>query len=174
MDELRRQASEWLDHEDASQRVDRTQRLVWLAQKMPEPAILLFHGGWLTMQLFEEAKYCFVYGQYLATITMAFGWVERTLASLLYGAGDNAAKQKRVVLLLQEAQVRNWITETEALALDEARRVRNNVAHFRGPLHDESYEARSVESEVHPSEVAEQDAREVLDAAFNLLRRSAA
>jgi hypothetical protein len=141
---------------------------------MPEPAILLFHGGWLTMQLFEEAKYCFVYAQYLATISMAFGWVERIVASLLFAAGDDEAKRIPVAKLIRRAKVRRWITDAEFQTLERARKIRNNVAHFRGPLHDEGYEARSVKNGIHPTRLAEQDAREALEAAFNLLRRSAA
>jgi len=62
--------AEWLEHEESACREGRLERLSWLAQLMPQIEYRLFPGGWMAKQLFEETRYCFVYGQFLAAIVL--------------------------------------------------------------------------------------------------------
>ena len=39
--------------------------------------------------LFEETRYCFAYGQYLAVIVLGVAFIERTLAAEFYASGRN-------------------------------------------------------------------------------------
>lgn len=77
-------AEEWLDNEDRQCRSDRLKRLKWIIEKYPVIDISFFHGGLKSHYLFEEARYCFVYGQYIASIILSISYIENTLASVLY------------------------------------------------------------------------------------------
>ena len=77
---------EWLTREDSACREDRLARLDWLVRKMPDVDYLTFPGGLISKHLFEEARYCFVYGQFLAVIVLGLSYIEHTLAALFYGS----------------------------------------------------------------------------------------
>ena len=82
-------AEEWLDNEDSQCRSDRLNRLKWIIEKYPDIDISLFHGGLKSHYLFEEARHCFVYGQYIASIVLSLSYIENTLASAFYVSGRN-------------------------------------------------------------------------------------
>ena len=134
------QARAWLEREDRTGRKDRLARLNWLAGLMAEGEYLTFPGGWMAKHLFEEARYCFVYGQSLAVIVLGMAYVEHTLAALLYRAGRSDLEQANISVLLREAVKLAWLTEAEFKGLDHARALRNPVAHFRQPLSGDTVE----------------------------------
>ena len=60
-------SSEWLANEDSTCFDHRKARLDWLGANSPLAMYWTFPGGLLAKSLFEEARYSFVYGQFLAT-----------------------------------------------------------------------------------------------------------
>jgi len=166
-------ASEWLDHEDRADRQGRLARLQWLGGLMPEAEYLAFPGGLLSKSLFEELRYCFAYGQYLATVILGLAFIERTLAAEFYTVGRNDLERANISTLLSEALALGWISNEEFSHIDKARTIRNNFTHFRRPLHDESVERRAVEQNILPYDVIEEDARHVVEVAFHVLARNA-
>jgi hypothetical protein len=109
----RAEAEAWLDKEDKVCREGRRDRLDWVAGLMPVAEYPTFPGGWMAKHLFEEARYCFVYGQFLATIMLGMAYVERTLAALLYGAGRSDLERASVSFLLREAVENGWLSKEE-------------------------------------------------------------
>jgi hypothetical protein len=79
---------EWLSREDKIAYEDRLARLEWAARNMPPVDHLLFRGGLISKYLFEEARYCFVYGQFLATVILGMAFIEHTLAGSAQAFGD--------------------------------------------------------------------------------------
>lgn len=144
----RAEAEAWLDKEDKVCREGRRDRLDWVARLMPVAEYLTFPGGWMAKHLFEEARYCFVYGQFLATIVLG-------MASFL----------------LREAVENGWLSQEEFKNLDHARTLRNPIAHFRRPLHEDTVESRSVTLNELPYSIIEDDARHVMVTAFRVLAR---
>ena len=67
------EAEQWLSREDEVCRTDRVERLKWLATELPQGEYLTFPGGLMAKFLFEETRYCFAYGQYLAVIFRPWG-----------------------------------------------------------------------------------------------------
>ena len=163
----------WVLQEDEACRGDRAKRLEWVTTLLPPDGTLLFPGGLLSHFLFEETRYCFIYGQFLAAAILGCALVERLLAARLYGSGDDAMERARIATLLDQAKERSWLTESELQALDRARRLRNALAHFRAPGHEDGIEWRAADSGASPYDVLEGDAREVVAAAVTLLIRSA-
>ena len=165
------QAEAWLGHEDATCREGRLERLNWLAGLMPIGEYLTFPGGWMAKHLFEEARYCLVYGQFLAAIVLGMAYVEHTLAALFYGAGRSELERANISVLLREAVKHGWLSEIEFKNVDHARVLRNPVAHFRQPLHEDTVEYRSVTLNEPPYSLLEEDARHVMQAVFRVLAR---
>jgi hypothetical protein len=159
----------WLKREDRISRQDRIARLNWLASLMPEGSYLTFPGSWMAKHLFEEARYSFVYGQFLGVIVLGMAYVEQTLAALLYGAGRSDLERANVSVLLREAVKLAWLSEVEFKNLDHARTLRNPVVHFRQPVSEATVEYRTVTLGEPPYSILEEDARHVMQVAFGLL-----
>lgn len=166
-------AHEWLEHEDNVARSGRTSRLEWLAVHYPPATGFLLHGGWLSKQLLEEAKYCFVYGQYLAVAILGVAFLERVLAAQFYAEGRNDLERAGGLDLLREAQQRGWLSPDEFRQFDRMRRFRNPLVHFRRPLAADTVETRALEENSHPDTILESDAREILTGVLDVLERHA-
>jgi len=167
------QAQQWLDREDLECRQGRIERLVWLASVLPSAEFLTFPGGWMAKHLYEEARYCFVYAQFLAAIVLGFAFVEHTLAAMFYASGRNDLERAPASSLLQEAVSIGWLTPEEHAWLERERESRNPVTHFRKPLHEDTVEYRSVTLNELPYSILEEDARHVMVAAMGLLAKGA-
>ena len=165
------EARTWLEKEDRTDGEDRLSRLDWLSGLMQEGNWLTFPGGWMAKHPFEEGRYCFVYGQFLAAIVLGMAYVEHTLAALLYGAGRSDLERAKISVLLREAVKLGWLSEAEFNNLDHARALRNPVAHFRQPLSGDTVEHRSVTLNEPPYSILEEDARHVMQVVFRLLAR---
>ena len=163
--------ADWLSHEDDVSRKGRIARLEWLACVLPAGDYLTFHGGLMSKYLFEEMRYCFAYGQFLATIVLGLAYIERTLAAKFYAAGRNDLERARVAVLLVEARQAGILSAHEMDEIDRIRRARNPVIHFRLPGDDESSEFRSVKENDHAYELLERDARTVIQTAMSSLAR---
>ncbi|MES2681909.1 MAG: hypothetical protein V4650_00175 [Pseudomonadota bacterium] len=164
---------EWLEHEDLACREQRVKRLSFLAQKTPQAELWMFSGGWLSKQLFEEARYSFVYGQFIAASVLGFAFVERTLASLFYASGRNDLQRATGVKLIEEAVLVSWLSEQEAAAFNVARCLRNPLVHFRHPMHEDLPDTRAFYSESDPHRIVEADAEQILEVMFRLVAKQA-
>jgi hypothetical protein len=164
----------WIEHEDDVAREDRIERLQWLAANYPSSANgFLVNGGWLSIQLLEEARYCFAYGQFTATTILGVALIERCLAAQFYAAGRNDLERSSGANLLQEALTGGWISLDEFNHFHRVRRLRNPLVHFRRPLARDTVEYRAVQESAHPDEVVEGDAQKTLEAVFRVLAKSA-
>jgi hypothetical protein len=173
MDEYREQATEWLSREDQVGRPDRIARLEWVASLMLQVEYLTFPGGVLSKYHFEEVRYCFVYGQYLAVILLGLAYIERIIAANFYGAGRNDLERASISTLLREAESCGMITPDEFEHIDRAREIRNTFTHFRRPSHEDNIEHRAMAENDFPYEVIERDARHTLESVFKIVARNA-
>ena len=165
---------DWLENEDRICFEDRLTRLQWLAERTSAGRHWLFHGGFLAQELFEEARYCFVYGQFLATIHLGLAYLEITLAALIYGIGGrDDLERASLATLLKEAVKQGWLTNEESQGLERVRNRRNAVTHFRKPLHPDTIERRAVISNQLPEDVVAQDAAALMDVALQMVAKNA-
>ena len=174
MAQNRKSAQEWLQREDRLDRQGRISRLEWLADNYPAgPNAFILNGGYLAMELLEQAKYSFAYGQFLATAVLGTIFIERTLAVRFYAAGRDDLERAAGNQLIEEALAHGLISSSEREALQSARRLRNPLVRFRRPLASDTLESRAVRESQHPNEVLEADAKCVLLAAFRVLGKGA-
>jgi hypothetical protein len=173
MTDFAAQAQEWVTNEDNVTRENRLARIQWLASRTPAVNYLRFDGGWLTKSLYEEARYSFVYAQFLGVIMLGLSFIEHTLAAIFYASGRNDLQRASISRLLQEAVEEGWLTPVEFENLDHAREIRNRITHFRPPLHDHTIEYRAMTENEMPYALIENDARHVMEAVFHLLGKTA-
>lgn len=131
--QMTQSAEKWLDNEDKQCRDDRLNRLKWIIEEYPNIEMSLFHGGFKSHYLFEEARYCFVYGQYFASIMLSLSYIENTLAIVFYASGRNDLQRASVVNLLEVAKEEGLISESEFAVFNRIREIRNPITHFRKP-----------------------------------------
>jgi hypothetical protein len=166
MSEVSTEAAQWLSHEDQVCREARLARLEWLSSLVPAADYWTFPGGLTAKLVFEEMRFCFLYGQFLASIVLGLAYIERTLASEFYAAGRNDLERAGIAQLLREAQLVGMLTNAEAGEIDRIRMARNPVIHFRRPLDDESIEYRSISNNEQPYDLLDSDARAVVHMAM--------
>ena len=164
-------SEKWLINEDHKSREERLRRLEWLSNHTPQNEQRLFVGGLNTKSLFEEARYCFVYGQFLATVVLSLSFIKYTLAGLFFQTGRNDLKRANISELIDEAREAGWITNDELTNLHKAREIRNSIAHFRPPGDKEKIEYRSIINDEQPYAIFEVDAQNVLDVVMSLMAR---
>jgi hypothetical protein len=167
-------AEEWLTREDNTCRQDRLARLNWLSSGSPDAEYWTFPGGLISKYLFEETRYCFVYGQFLATIVLGLSYIEHTLASLFYASGRNDLERASISTLLREALNCGWMNHIEFDNLQRARKIRNPITHFRRPGYDDTIEYRAVAENELPYTSVEEDAQHVLETVLHLLGKNSA
>lgn len=167
------EAEQWITREDEICHADRVERLQWLASEMPRAKYLTFPGGLMAKLLFEETRYCFACGQYLAVIVLGLAFIEKTIAAEFYAAGWDDLERSSLSNLLREAQNARWLSEEEYEAFDHARRIRNPVIHFRHPGHNENIGHRMVDENEYPYTIIEQDARIIVAAVMHMVGRNA-
>lgn len=164
---------EWLNKEDKACSTERIARLQRLSDKTPHTEYWKFTGGLLAKYLFEEARYCFVYGQFLSTIVLGIAYIERTLAAQFYATGRNDLERASLTRLLQAALSNGWIDQHEYANLQHACKIRNSITHYRKPGDIETIEYRATTENELPYSVIEDDARHVMETSLRLLGKDA-
>jgi hypothetical protein len=162
-------AEQWLENEDRVEREARLERLHWIGSLMPKVDWMLYGTGPISKYLFEEARYCFVYGQYVASIILGLAFIEVSLAGAFYAAGRSDLERAGIAVLCKEALNYGWLSRADYDAIERVRDYRNPIAHFRPPGHRERVEARAFHEGVTTYEVIERDARDVMQTVFHLL-----
>jgi hypothetical protein len=163
-------ATAWVIDEDSRTHEVRIARLDWVASLYPSIDFATFPGGLTARLLFEEMRYCFVYGQFMSSILTGFAYFERTLAGSFYASGRTELERASLQVLLREGFTAGLISERDFEAVDRIRQNRNPVAHFRAPLDGNSIEARAFSSRQDLYGLLECDARIILQCAFDLLK----
>ncbi len=122
--------------------------------------------------MFEESRYCFVYGRFLSSAILGFAFVERTLAAMFFASGRDDLERVNSRKLFQEAQDAGWVSKQEIELFEKARKLRNPLTHFRTPMHEELPESRASREGSEPHEMVEGDARQILEVVFRLVERN--
>ena len=163
------EAEQWLNNEDKVEREARLERLRWLASLMPNVEWMLYGTGPISKYLFDEARYCFAYGQYLGSIILGLAFLEVSLAGAFYAAGRNDLEHAGIATLSKEALNYGWLSQADYDAIEQVRDYRNPITHFRPPGQDERIEARAFHQGDYAYEVIERDAHKVMQTVFHLL-----
>lgn len=166
-------AEDWLEKEDNQTWNERLNRLKWSIREYPNIDSALLFGGSLSFYLFEEARCCFIFGQYIATTMLSLSFIEHVLANYYFSSGKNDIQKASIGDLLVKAKAEGFILKSEFTLFDKVRRIRNPLAHFRKPGHKDTLEMRMIKIGKHPYEILEDDAKIALKATFRMMSKFA-
>ena len=152
--------AKWLRDEDINCYEDRLLRLKFLAERTPED--YWSFDGLAGKYLFEEARYCFIYGQFLATILLGIAYLETALTASFYASGHDDLQKAPFNKLLNEALSNGLISADEYQEMNRVRYERNAYGHYRRPSHEERIESRAFEGDELPYDIIERDATAVM------------
>jgi len=138
----------------------RAERIRWVAKAIPKGTGFLM--GMDTFYVFEEAKSCYIYGHFVATVLMSAAFIEHWFAGKLHNLGFHKEANGGLAAAIGCARSRNLVPNALLDRIDRLRLIRNPFAHLKDMDHEHSLGARSVAMRKHPDQVLEQDAQEAL------------
>jgi len=148
-------------------------RLSWVTAQIGGPdGFFFFQDGRFSRYIFQEALNCYIEGQFICTIVLAFSFIERSLAGRFFEIGRTDLERAKSEDLITEAKNKGWLSGEEYSLLKELKSIRNSVAHFRDPSDFSRPEIRAVLSAKEPYAMLENEAKQVLSAAFRVLNKT--
>lgn len=161
-------ALRWYDDDSRSARAS---RIEWASSLYQSRRMV--SGELVQLSLMEEARVCFVNGQFLATVLCATSAVEHLLVAELQAKIVLAGKTT-LGPLIQKACDENLFLPTVIQRLQTLNERRNPLAHRRDPGNESTLASRYLQHQLHPNALMENDARfamEVMYEVFLLLLR---
>lgn len=146
---------------DEQYREDRADRLIWLSQFQTEFG-LITSERLEPLSLLEEARVCFVNGNFIAALLVATSYIEQVLVSELEAqsiGGSRETLQKAI----ETARLANLFTPELLNGADQLRLIRNPLVHRKPYGHVHSLSTRFRAQDVHPNTILEADAKLALE-----------
>jgi hypothetical protein len=163
--------AQWLEQEEIASRHLRISRLAFIANEYGPPRHLLFPGGFVPVQAFEEARWCYVNGQFIGCVLLCQIVLEHILAGLFYLMGKDRVAGAGFGNICAEAERERFITAEERKLFDGIRVKRNPYVHPRRMDRADRIERRMIVEETDFEEIVVKDARLAIGAVFRLLKR---
>lgn len=155
-------ALRWYDDDS---RLVRATRIEWASSRYQSQDMV---SGELTqLSLMEEARICFVNGQFLATVLCATSAVEHLLVAELEARGVLSSKTTLGPLVQVAGDVQLFPPPVIHRLKTLAER-RNPLAHRRDPRHESTLESRYLQQRVHPNALMENDARFAIEMMYEV------
>lgn len=162
---------EWLKREDEATRSFRVDRLTFLVEEFGVPRHLALPGGFIPLYAFEEARLCFLNGQFIGCILLSQIVLEYILTGLFKMAGRDDLEKASFKLLIQEALSERIISQDEYNAFDSLRTRRNPYTHYRNATDKKGISMRIVLENKEAERIFEGYARFAIQTIFRLLKR---
>ncbi len=168
----------WLIDQDAKSLNARVTRLQYMARQFgSQDRFILFHGGMLVTQLFEESRSNFVNGQLISCVLMCQCFIEESLKVILSNGGsrydvtDKWLARATFYNIIEKAQKAGLLTQREANDLHWLRQARVQYVHPKLPSTGKSLAARVGKENKMPWELYEKDAKRALRITFKLISK---
>jgi hypothetical protein len=163
-------------YEAALERRDRTQnraragRIRWLSGVMPKNISYLLPVE--TALVFEEAKSCFVYGNFVATIVLAASFVEHWLTSNVQTGCHGKQAPLTLASAIRLARATDLVDPTILDRADKLRLIRNPFVHLKDFDHEHTVTQRAGRFETTPWTLLEKDAEEALITMYGIAKHT--
>ncbi len=161
----------WLKADETASRPCRVDRMHLLLDHFGQNRDMLFFGGVIPAQAFEEMRLAYLNGLYISCVVVSQIVIEHILAGLLDLSGRTTLEGAGFQRLTEEARAEGYISEKEFEDLIRLRRLRNPYTHSRPVMHDSCVIRRAAETGSHPLELFKQDAETALAIVAGLLSR---
>jgi len=153
-------AVEELNKYDTHSFNERLTRLKYINQIFPFGRRV--YGSDESHRIFDEAIQCYIFGQYIATITLSQAFIERRIQEYFHLRFDNKRSNETLSNLLKEFKDTDFLNESFITRIDKLRQKRNPFLHRKEPLHENSLMARAFKEEIAPENLLEMDAKEAI------------
>lgn len=151
-------ALKWFDE---NTRVERAKRIDWASSLYQSPGLV--SGEVVPLSMMEEARICFVNGQYMATVLCATSVVEHLLVAELESTLTGKPMLGKSIDAAEKAQIYSAAMVNDLRELNE---LRNPLAHRRDASDLSTLANRYLAKQVHPDAIKEQDARRSLEVMY--------
>ena len=155
---------EALSSYDDNSRIERAKRIDW-ASSLYQPSGLVC-GELVPLDLMEEARECFVQGQYMAVVLCAASVVEHLLVAELEERNGTSNGKRTLGLSIEEAESAQMYSAETISYLKELNELRNPLAHRRGADDVSTLANRYLMQQVHPTVLKEKDAKWSLEVMY--------
>jgi hypothetical protein len=145
---------------------ERAERIRWLSTVIPKGSGYLMPLE--SMRVFQEAKDCFVYGQFVATLVLAASFMEHWLGGILSAAGQSKVAGQGLKAIIAHCRDADVIPATLCDKVDALRLSRNPFVHLKPFDHPHSLGQRMLARRMHPDSILEADARDALVAMYSV------
>lgn len=162
---------EWLENEDEATRLLRAQRLRFLVEAYGEPHDLLLPGGLISFYAFQEARLCFLNGQFIGCVLLSQVVLEHILTGIFKMSGRDDLAKGGFQLITQRALTEGLISQEEYNAFDSLRDRRNPYVHPRDPMDKKEFSHRMVRENKAAEILFEDDAHLAMQTILRLLNR---
>jgi hypothetical protein len=142
-----------------------------LLELFGDNANMMFFGGMVPVQAFEEMRLAYLNGLYVCCVVVSQIVIEHILAGLFEMFGRQDMGGSGFQKLAEAALCDGYISQDEFKGLDQLRRLRNPYTHSKPIMHETCFVRRSAETGCHPTELFRQDAEAALIVVSRLLRR---
>lgn len=157
-------------HDDLSGKIARFRQLVDLSGALGSSGTMLF-GGEVTYAAWREARWCFVHGNFTATVMLCQGLIEHLLAAFLHGGllVDDLPRRISFAETLRLCEERQVISAQDAQDLRRLMDLRNPLSHFRHIDDPASLSGRVLDTMVSADYHLRQDATLAIGLAVRML-----
>lgn len=148
-----------LEASDAASRPERADRIVWASRHGPPEGVIV--GRLEPLRLVEEARACYVGGQFIAALLTATAFIEHTIEDELNERGF-PGDRRTFAAAIAMARAASLFPADLLDRADALRQLRNPFAHSRGDDDAHSLGTRFRERRTHPTSILEADAQEAI------------
>ena len=157
-----------LGHVDKRQNAARAARMRWLREVTPKNIGYILPVE--TALAFEEARSCFIYGNFIATVLLAAAFVEHWLVSNLESRGHSSEASRGLAAAIKFARAKNLVDHAILDRADHLRLIRNPFVHLKEFGHEYTVSQRASKDRTDPWTLIEGDAKEALIAMYGIAK----
>lgn len=169
----------WLQNEDEISRESKAKRLQHLAKEFGNAnGWQGFYGGILTKDFFEEARWCYANGQFIACVVLCQCFLEQSLQSLLSAGAPNYSvnykwlEKAGFFQLMEKAYEENIIARNEYKDFNLIRKMRIQYVHPKPVFSNKTFDRRVIEENKSHWDLYEKDAKQAINIVSKLIQRS--
>lgn len=122
--------------------------------------------------LFTEARYCYINGQFVATILLAQSLIEQWLSGVLREKGyaiKEGAGLSEIINVVRKHQIMHQFLIDK---VDSLRKIRNPFVHLKPMLHPDTLDFLSINQGINHITLAEKDAQNALALMYEIVQRA--
>ena len=145
---------------------ERAERLRWLSSVIPQ------NVGYMmpleSARVFQEARECFVYGQFVGSMVLAASFVEHWLSALLQNRGEQKTAANGLAAIIDYCREHELLPPVICDKVDSLRKKRNPFVHLKSFDHPHGLGQRMLQERTHPLTILETDAKDALVAMYSV------